>query len=412
MASCSATATPAPTTTVPIIPSPTAQATTKPEAGESTPPPVSTQPEVAVTATTHVPAFPEPGNYHWAPIVSGLTKPSDLAAAGDGSGRLFLLEQAGRILILRGGALLPDPFMDIRDRVGSAGSEQGLLGIAFSPGYRSDGVFYVNYTDLSGDTVIARYRVSADANKADLASEETLLRVAQPYANHNGGGLAFGPDGYLYIGLGDGGSAADPQGNGQSLQTLLGKLLRIDVNQPAGYRIPADNPFASGGGNPEIWAYGLRNPWRFSFDRLTGDLYIADVGQNLWEEIDFLPAGGHGGANFGWDYREAAHPFEGEPPSGLSLLDPVYEYDHNQGCSVTGGAVYRGQMLREWQGIYFFGDYCRGTVWGLFRDAQGVWQAKSLFETGAYISSFGQDEGGEIYLLDHRNGQVLRFERR
>jgi len=412
MSSCQAAATPPPATTIPRSPSLTAQPTAALEAGET---PLSTVPaptETAEATVVHVPAFPDPGNYRWALVVNGLIRPVDLVTAGDGSGRFFLLEQAGRILIFQDGFLLPDPFLDIRDRVGSTGNEQGLLGLAFSPGYRSDGVFYINYTDWNGNTVIARYRVSADANKADLTSEEALLHISQPYANHNGGDLVFGPDGYLYIGLGDGGSGGDPLGNGQSLHTLLGKLLRIDVNQPTGYRIPSDNPFVNGGGNPEIWAYGLRNPWRFSFDRLTGDLYIADVGQNRWEEIDFLAAGSPGGANFGWNYREAAHPFEGEPPPGLSLQDPIFEYDHNQGCSVTGGAVYRGHMLPEWQGIYLFGDYCRGTIWGLFRDGQGIWQVKSLFETGVYISSFGQDDDGEIYLLDHGNGQVLRLERR
>ena len=415
IAACGVQTTPLPAATQPMLtPSmaqPTVPPTTAPVTGETVPP-VSTQPEAVVTATLVFPSFPAPENYRWTPVASGLTRPTDLTAAGDGSGRLFVLEQSGRILILQGGSLLPDPFLDIRDRVGSAGNEQGLLGIAFSPEYRSNGTFYVNYTDLNGNTVIARYHVSGDANRADPSSEEALIHVSQPYTNHNGGGLAFGPDGDLYIGLGDGGSQGDPQGNGQSLHTLLGKLLRIDVNQSPGYRIPADNPFANGGGNPEIWAYGLRNPWRFSFDRVTGDLYIGDVGQNRWEEIDFLPAGSPGGANFGWNYREGTHPYQGEPPSGLALLDPIYEYDHSQGCSVTGGAVYRGQMLPEWQGIYFFGDYCRGTVWGAYRDAQGVWQVKSLFETGVYISSFGQDEEGEIYLLDQGNGQVLRFERR
>ncbi|MCC6147523.1 MAG: PQQ-dependent sugar dehydrogenase [Anaerolineaceae bacterium] len=373
--------------------------------------PTQETPQATLQAAAPV-TFPDPAAYHWAPVVGGLTRPSGLVAAGDGSGRLFLLEQAGRILVLKNGTLLPDPFLDIRGRVGSAGNEQGLLGLAFSPSFNVDGTFYLNYTDFGGDTVIARYHLLADSDRGDAESEEVLLHVKQPYANHNGGVLTFGPEGYLYIGLGDGGSGGDPQGNGQSLETLLGKLLRIDVNQEEGYRIPGDNPFVSGGGRPEIWAYGLRNPWQISFDRANGDQYIADVGQNQWEEIDFIPAGSPGGANLGWSYREGAHPYQGTPPEGLMLVEPIYEYDHSQGCSVTGGAVYRGRALPEWQGVYLFGDYCRGTVWGLLRDGQGNWQIQHIAETGALISSFGQDEAGEIYLLDHRSGQMFRFERK
>jgi glucose/arabinose dehydrogenase len=239
-----------------------------------------------------------------------------------------------------------------------------------------------------------------------------LLSVDQPFANHNGGVVAFGPDGYLYLGLGDGGSGGDPQGNAQSLDTLLGKILRLDVDAGDPYVIPPDNPFADVGGRPEIWAYGLRNPWRFSFDRLNGDLYIGDVGQNAWEEIDFLPAGHPGGANFGWDYREGAHPFEGTPPAGLELIDPVVEYSlSGANCAVTGGYVYRGQNLPDFHGVYLYGDFCSGVVWGLLRLPDGSWQNAALFETGANITSFGQDEAGEIYLVD-RQGSIYHLAQR
>jgi glucose/arabinose dehydrogenase len=287
------------------------------------------------------------------------------------------------------------------------GSEQGLLGLAFHPRYSENGFFYVNYTDFNGDTHISRFSVSAEnPDLADPASEKLLIFVAQLFRNHNGGSVVFGPDGYLYLGLGDGGSGGDPQGNGQSTQTLLGKILRIDVDSGDPYGIPADNPFANGGGLPEIWAFGLRNPWRFSFDSLTGDAYIADVGQNQWEEIDFLPAGSSSGANFGWDYREGNHRFEGIY-LGDDLIDPVAEYDHAQGCSVTGGYVYRGVNLPAWQGVYVYGDYCSGRVWALLRNADGAWQNASLFNTGTSISSFGVDEAGEIYLVDHTGDVYL-----
>ena len=290
-------------------------------------------------------------------------------------------------------------------------SEQGLLGLAFHPHYEETGNFYVNYTDLNGDTVIASFSVSAeDADRADPGSAQQLLFIRQPFPNHNGGEVAFGPDGMLYLGLGDGGAANDPQSNGQSTSTLLGKILRIDVNEGDPYAIPQDNPFAAGGGLQEIWAYGLRNPWRFSFDSLNGDLYIGDVGQNAWEEIDYLPAGSPPGANFGWDYREAAHQFEGSPPGELQLIDPVAEYSHSLGCSVTGGMVYRGAALPEWNGVYVYGDYCSGIVWGLLKDASGAWQQGQLFDTDANITSFGVDETGEVYLANHQ-GSVYRLDR-
>ncbi|HJW89549.1 MAG TPA: PQQ-dependent sugar dehydrogenase [Anaerolineales bacterium] len=295
--------------------------------------------------------------------------------------------------------------------VGCCG-ERGLLGLAFHPRYAENGLFYVNYTDLNGNTVIARFQVLADPQRADPGSEMRLLGVDQPFPNHNGGGLAFGSDGYLYLGLGDGGSGGDPLDNGQNTQTLLGKLLRIRVDGGEPYALPPDNPFINGGGAPEIWAYGLRNPWRFSFDRLTGDLYIADVGQGMWEEVNYLPAGSPGGTNFGWDYREGAHPFtDASPPSRVELIDPVVEYDHSQGCSITGGYVYRGDRLPEWRGVYLYGDYCTGLVWGLLLGPDGGWQNALLFETLARISSFGEDQSGELYLVD-RSGAIKQLVRK
>lgn len=359
----------------------------------------------------NVTAFPDPRAFTWQTVASGLERPTDLAGAGEG--RLLVLEQPGRVRLIVNGGLQAAPFLDITDRVGSQGNEQGLLGIALHPQFAENGFFYLDYTNRAGATVISRFQTLADGTRADPASEKILLTIDQPYANHNGGSLAFGPDGMLYIGAGDGGSAGDPQGNGQKLTTLLGKLLRIDVNGGDPYAIPADNPFADGQqGRKEIWAYGLRNPWRFSFDRLTGDLWIADVGQNAWEEINFQPAGAPGGVNYGWNFREGAHPYRGEPPAGLSLTDPVAEYPHPEGCSVTGGFVYRGEKLPEFFGIYLYGDYCNGRVWGLLRQPDGSWQSQLLFETGTYLSSFGEDVSGELYLLDQRSGSVLTLMRK
>jgi glucose/arabinose dehydrogenase len=285
--------------------------------------------------------------------------------------------------------------------------ERGLLGLAFHPNYENNGFFYINYTDLNGDTVIARFHVSNDPDLADASSETRVLGVPQPYPNHNGGSMVFGPDGYLYLGLGDGGSGGDPHGNGQNPNTLLGKILRLDVDSAVPYAIPPDNPYSQGGGAPEVWALGLRNPWRFSFDRLTGDLFIGDVGQDSWEEIDYLPAGSPGGANFGWNFREGMHPFgrsDAAPPADLALIDPVAEYGHDQGISVVGGYVYRGEQLPEWSGIYLYGDFGSGIIWGLMRDAQGAWQNELLFQTGSNPTSFGEDEQNDIYFVDYRGG--------
>jgi len=368
--------------------------------------------EITATTLPKVSTFLPAGSlYNWRVVESELVKPVGLTHAGDGSQRLFILEQAGRIRIIREENLSPVPFLDIAARVGSQGFEQGLLGLAFHPDFSLNRTFFVNYTDLNGDTVVARFQ--ADGNNIDLAdpdSEQQLLLVKQPYRNHNGGGLAFGTDGYLYIGLGDGGSAGDPQNNSQSVNSLLGKMLRIDVDQGDPYGIPPDNPFTDGTGLPEIWAYGLRNPWGFSFDRQNGDLYIADVGQSQWEEINFVAAGSPGGGNFGWRYFEGLHPYQGTPPSGIEFTPPVAEYAHDLGCSVTGGVVYRGERLPEFQGIYLYGDYCSQRIWGLTRNAQGDWVNSVLFEGLGSITSFGEDESGEVYLVTHE-GQIRKLER-
>lgn len=355
--------------------------------------------------------FPDPAGFQWAEIASGLTRPIGLEHAGDGSGRLFIVEQAGVLRIWQDGRVLPEPFLDIRQRVGSSGNEQGLLGLAFHPRYLENGYFYLNYTDREGNTVIARYRVSADPNRADPATEERLLQVPQPYANHNGGVTSFGPDGYLYLGLGDGGSGGDPLGAGQDRSTLLGKILRIDVDAGEPYATPPTNPFASSDGRPEIWAYGLRNPWRFSFDRLTGDLWIADVGQNSFEEINFQPAGSTGGENYGWNIMEGFSCYGSSDCSQEGLVLPIHDYSTRAegNCSVTGGYVYRGP-LEEWQGIYLYGDFCSGRVWGLLGDNDNGWRNSLLFETSQSISSFGQDPEGQLYLVSIR-GSIFRLER-
>ena len=381
----------------------------------------ATEAQTATTPATQAPQpsptlanvaqLPDPSGFDWIRITNGLNNPVGLANAGDGSGRLFVLEQPGSIRVLQDGSILPEAFLDIRERVDCCG-ERGLLGLAFHPRYAENGFFYVNYSDLNGDTVIARFSVSSDdPNRADPGSEAQLLWIDQPYPNHNGGGTVFGPDGYLYLGLGDGGSGGDPQGNGQNPNTLLGKILRLDVDGGEPYAIPLDNPFAGGNGAPEVWAYGLRNPWRLSFDRLTGDLFIGDVGQNSWEEVDYLPAGSPGGANFGWNYYEGTHPYLDDPPDPEQFISPVAEYGHDQGITVIGGYVYRGAGLPEFQGVYLYGDYGSGLVWGLLRSPDGSWQNQQLFRTGSTITSFGEDEQGELFLTDW-GGSLFRLTRR
>ena len=342
-------------------------------------------------------------------VVDGLERPVAVRNAGDGSGRLFIVEQPGRIRILRGGALLPTPFLDIRDRVGDSANEQGLLGLVFHPDYVNNGRFFVNYTDLAGDTVVAEYTRSAnDPDLSNPSSEAIIMTIAQPYSNHNGGDIAFGPDGFLWIATGDGGRGGDPDGNGQNLRTLLGKLLRIDIDSGSTYTIPSNNPFVGDSeARNEIWAYGLRNPWRFSFDRDTGDLYIGDVGQNQLEEVNFEPRTDAGGRNYGWNTMEASTCFSSFNCSTEGLVLPVAEYSHSLGCSVTGGYVYRGSLFPALDGMYLYGDFCSGRVWALSRLDSNQWVAEVVGETGASISSFGEDEAGELYLTDLRNGTLF-----
>lgn len=341
----------------------------------------------------------------WVLVVEGFRQPLYLTNAGDGSNRLFVVGQQGQIWLVENGQVLDEAYLDIRGRVNSNANEQGLLGLAFHSDYENNGFFFVNYTDASGATTVSRFSRSDKANRADPESESILIQIAQPFSNHNGGHIEFGPDGYLYIGMGDGGSAGDPQGNGQDPNTLLGALLRIDIDSSAPYAIPPDNPYAEGGGRAEIWAIGLRNPWRFSFDSHTGDLFIGDVGQQIWEEIDFLPAGISGGANLGWNYFEGNHAYEGSPPSNIDFVPPVAEYDHsNFRCSITGGLVYRGSLMPEMWGVYLFGDFCNGELFALLRDNNGRWQSESVYNLPFLITSFGADESGEIYLLDRNGG--------
>ncbi len=344
------------------------------------------------------------------PRFSGLAAPLGITHAGDNTGNLYVAEQAGRIRLIDNGALLAAPFLDILPRVLSGG-ERGLLGLAFPPGYATTGRFYVNYTRIpDGYTVIARYQRIANTNIADPNSEVILLTIPQPFANHNGGQLAFGPDGFLYIGMGDGGSAGDPQNNAQNDNSLLGKILRIDVesvpNPGLLYAIPSNNPFvATPGARGEIWALGLRNPWRFSFDRQTGDLYIADVGQDSFEEVDFQPAGSAGGQNYGWRIMEGGHCYGAPGCSQAGLTLPVAEYDHGQGCSITGGFVYRGQAYPRLQGVYLYADFCSGRFWGLKND-NTVWRNELLLAEPHSISSFGEDEAGNLYAADLAAGIV------
>jgi glucose/arabinose dehydrogenase len=352
-------------------------------------------------------------------ITAGLERPTHAIHAGDGSGRLFVVEKAGRIVIVRDGTLQAAPFLDISDRVNALGSEQGLLSVAFPPDYASKGYFYVNYTDSDGDTVVARYRLAgADTpDQADPASEQVLLRVTQPYGNHNGGQIAFGPDGFLYIGMGDGGAAGDPQNYAQRPGELLGSMLRIDVEtnpDEATYLVPPDNPFVDDPDYaPETWATGVRNPWRFSFDTATGDMYMADVGQNELEEINVQPASG-GGENYGWRCFEGTAEFDfsappcDDPAFRETLTMPVAEYSHDLGCSVTGGFVYRGEAYPALQGIYFYADYCSGRVWGM-RQAGDTWETAQLLNTDYRIATFGADEAGRVYILSIGSGELLEL---
>lgn len=343
-------------------------------------------------------------------IATGLAMPVALTHANDS--RLFVTLQQGQIVIWDGTRILPTPFLDIRSIVRCCG-ERGLLSVAFHPRYDENGLFFVYYTDAGGNIAIARYRVSSDPNRADATSGSIILQISHPtFGNHNGGQLQFGPDGFLYIGTGDGGSGGDPPNNAQNRQQLLGKLLRIDVDAGATYGVPSSNPFVGrSDSRPEIWAYGLRNPWRFSFDRETRDLWIADVGQGSLEEIDLQPATSIGGENYGWRTMEGTRCFN--PSSNCNrngLVLPVIEYDHSGGaCSVTGGHRYRGSTYPRLRGTYIYGDFCTGVIFGATQRPDGTWSPRQLINTTLNISSFGEDLNGEVYVVD-LGGRIFQIE--
>jgi glucose/arabinose dehydrogenase len=344
-------------------------------------------------------------------VATGFVNPTGLTNAGDGSERLFVLSREGAIRAVDAdGTIASDVFLDLSDRV-LAGGERGLLGLAFHPDYEENGRFFVAYTSRpDGANTISEFRVSPQPGRADPNSERVLIAVPDPAANHNGGSLAFGPDGFLYISMGDGGGQGDQFRNGQNLNALLGKILRIDVDSPAAadraYAIPSDNPFATGGGAAEIWAYGVRNPWRMSFDRALGDLLIGDVGGGAWEEVNFQAADAPGGRNYGWPIMEGRHCTAGASCTTSGLVQPMVEYDHSLGCSVIGGYVYRGSA-QPMNGAYVFADYCSGIVFTLVVDGATV-NYKQALNSGLGVSAFGEDEAGELYLVDFDGGGLYR----
>jgi len=380
-----ATATASPTPSPTPSPSPTAAPTPVPTAAPTV---AGTIPQVRLVRAMNALTFNS---------MTGALQGPDL--------RWYVLEQPGRILTFREGDASATVFLDIRDHV-DFGGEKGLLGFALTPDFARTGIFFIDYT-RGGPlrTEIASF--TSNGTAADKASELVILEIAQPFDNHNGGQLAFGPDGYLYIGMGDGGSGGDPMRNGQNKNVLLAKLLRIDVSDRTRYRVPSDNPFAAGGGRGEIWAYGLRNPWRFSFDTQTGALWLADVGQDAWEEIDVVSRG----ANYGWNIMEATHCYGASSCNTSGLTLPVFEYGHNLGCSVTGGFVDHGAVA-ELGGVYLFGDYCTGRIWGI-RYANGtVVTSAQVATTGFSVGSFAQDRAGEVYVLQYASaGGIYKITR-
>ncbi len=415
--SSTASSTPAATTSAAASTSPTPSstetATATPSAAAATS--ATRSPAASGSTASAAPGNPAGVRVDLQPVVTGLSAPLGIAAPNDGSGRLFVVQQGGQIRVVEDGRLLDRPFLDISSRI-SSGGERGLLGLALEPTFGQPGGdrFYVNDTDRDGNTVIAEYRVSAsDPDVADPASERVLLHVDQPFANHNGGVLAFGPDGTLYAGLGDGGSGGDPMGNGQRLDTDLGKILRLDPLHASGATLaPADNPFAGRQGDQAaIWAYGLRNPWRLSFDRVTGDLWIGDVGQNAWEEIDVARRtdGGGKGLDFGWNRMEGFHCYpSGDSCDRSGLTAPIAEYGHDQGCAVVGGYVDRAPDAGPLSGVYVFSDNCSGRVWGLASGGPDRQDPVRLADSGRAISSFGEDATGRLYATDLSGGTLLR----
>ncbi len=369
------------------------------------------------------------------PIAEGFKKPVYICQPPGDDQRLFVLEQKGVIKIIKDRKVVRKPFADLRDRTHNPimpGDERGLLGLAFHPLYKANGFLYINYVDKEDYTIISRFSVSSDPERLNNLSEKILIRLKQPFANHNGGHMTFGPDGYLYISVGDGGKWGDPYNNAQNLETMFGKILRIDVDNGNPYAIPDDNPFIGvENAQEEIWLYGLRNVWRFSFDRLTGDIYLGDVGQDSWEEIDFLAAAEAGGQNFGWRVMEGNHCYHPKEDCDPLGVVPILEYPNDanymkvlagmdvpnmDGCSVTGGYVYRGEMIPQLQGVYLFADYCSGNIWS-FREMEGKmtnFQNMTLdinLGGGDFtnnISSFGEDNAGELYIVDY-NGIIFKL---
>ena len=348
---------------------------------------------------------------HLEPVAAGLNFPVLVTSAPGDASRLFVVEKGGTVRVIKNGTLLPTPFIDLRGRV-TTGSEQGLLGLAFHP---TDGRVVLSFTvpgaTGGGRSQVSTFRPGLNPDVLDPATEQLVITVDQPYANHNGGHVAFGPDGYLYVGFGDGGSGGDPQGHGQDRTDLLGSLLRLDLDHGLPYTIPATNPFVGQAGmRGELWNWGLRNPWRFSFDRATGDLYIADVGQNAWEEVDVQPATSARGENYGWAIMEGNHCYGRNSCNKTGLVLPVTEYGHGDGCSITGGYVYRGQAIPELAGTYFYGDYCDGWIRSfVYRNGAATSPSSwPTLDTKQRITSFGEDAAGEIYVV-LANGSIYRI---
>ena len=375
--------------------------------------PVPSDPSRPTAPTSSVPGIAaEPPPIDLEAVAAGLVEPISIAPAP--GGWLLVNERAGRVVAVDPSSGATELTLDIRDRV-LGQSEQGLLGLALHPDGPDAPRAFVHYSDRDGDTVLSEFR-AADAEtfpRLDAGAEQVLLRVDQPFTNHNGGQLAFGPDGFLWFGLGDGGSGGDPEGNGQNADTLLGSVLRLDVSEPGGYRVPDDNPFVDGGGAPEVFLYGLRNPWRFSFDRATDELWVADVGQNAYEEVNRLDPLTDAGANLGWPIMEARHCYAAAGCSSDGLVLPIAEYGRDRGCSVTGGYVYRGAMLPELTGWYLFSDYCSGIIFGVPSDAAAPADGSALapwvlLDTDAQVASFGEGSDGELYLADLGSGTIYR----
>ena len=361
----------------------------------TTPPPGPSGPPPAIALTT---------------VVTGLSSPVGMESAHDGTGRFFVVQQGGLIRVVLNGTVNSTPFLDLTSQVESGG-EKGLLGLAFHPDFGGNRKFYVDYTRRNGtqlQTIIAEYLASAtDPNVADPSTARVLLTIDQPFDNHNGGQLAFGPDGFLYIGMGDGGNGGDPFGNGQNKNALLGKILRIDVDTTSAgkaYGIPATNPFASGGGAPEVYAYGFRNPWRFSFDSAGGRLFAGDVGQDAFEEVDIVEPG----KDYGWNVMEGTHCYNATTCTMTGLTLPIADYSHSEGESITGGFLYRGTAIPGMAGRYLFGDFISGNIWVLTQNGT-TWDRTLSLASGRGISSFGRDDSGELYVLDYGAGSILKI---